>query len=65
MDNSRHFGVNRSDPIVDEAIRKNQLERKLANGEVAQFGEKYQGQFDQELYGGMDKGSLWEESVME
>ncbi len=37
------------------------MERKLANGEAAAFGEKYQGQFDQDLYGGVDKGKrLWE-----
>ena len=65
MDNSRHFHSCFANHLVDEAIRKNQLERKLANGEVAHFGDKYQGQFDQDLYGGMDKGIVLEEGLME
>lgn len=55
MDNSMYQKRIESQ-LVDEEIRKNQLERKLANGEVAAFGEKYQGQFDRDLYGGVDKG---------
>ena len=64
MDNSKCFSSHYDNLLVDEEIRKNQLERKLANGEVAYFGDKYQGQFDRELYGGMDKGILLEEGVM-
>ena len=41
---------------VDEEIRKSQLERKVENGDIVAFGEKYQGQFDRELYGGVDRG---------
>ena len=62
MDNSIYWDRIQS-WIVDEEIRKNQLERKLANGEVAAFGEKYQGQFDRDLYGGVDKGIEIEESL--
>lgn len=62
MDNSIYWDRIQS-WIVDEEIRKNQLERKLANGEVAAFGEKYQGQFDRDLYGGVDKGIGIEESL--
>ena len=65
MDNSRDLPFSGHHCLVDEEIRKNQLERKLANGEVAHFGEKYQGQFDKELYGGMDKGIGLEWGLME
>ena len=44
------------DYLVDEEIRKSQLERKLENGDIVAFGEKYQGQFDRDLYGAVDKG---------
>lgn len=43
--------------LVDEEIRKNQLERKMKNGEIASFGEKYNGQFDREFYTTDDRGN--------
>ena len=45
------------DMLVDEEIRKSQLERKVENGELANFGEKYTGQFDKEFYTADEKGS--------
>lgn len=44
--------------LVDEEIRKNQLERKMKNGEIASFGEKYNGQFDREFYTTDERGNL-------
>ena len=65
MDNSM-YQKRIGSQLVDEEIRKNQLERKLANGEVAAFGEKYQGQFDRDLYGGVDKGiDKYNEEIIE
>ena len=48
------------DALVDEEIRKNQLERKVENGELASFGEKYAGQFDKDIYTAEDKGTRFE-----
>lgn len=45
--------------IVDEQIRESQLERKKENGELASFGEKYSGQYDQDIYGKDDRGAFW------
>ena len=44
---------------VDEQIRESQLERKKENGELASFGEKYSGQYDQDIYGKDDRGEFW------
>ncbi|CBK21587.2 uncharacterized protein [Blastocystis hominis] len=40
---------------LDEQIRESQLERKKENGELASFGEKYSGQYDQDIYGKDDR----------
>lgn len=45
--------------VVDEEIRKNQLERKVESGELMSFGEKYTGQFDREFYVADEKGKKW------
>ena len=44
--------------LVDEQIRESQLERKKENGELASFGEKYSGQYDQDIYGRDDRGAF-------
>ena len=44
--------------LVDEQIRESQLERKKENGELASFGEKYNGQYDQDIYGRDDRGAF-------
>ena len=53
-------GIACRNELVDEEIRKNQLERKVENGELASFGEKYAGQFDKDIYTAEDKGMCFE-----
>ncbi|KAK8826053.1 hypothetical protein WA556_003782 [Blastocystis sp. ATCC 50177/Nand II] len=50
---------------LDEEIRKNQLERKVENGELASFGEKYAGQFDKDIYTAEDKDKYVDEVIDE